>query len=200
MTAPERTYYDRRAAEYDDFYLGTGLFAERVRPGWAEELTALVQVIGALRFDNVLDIACGTGFLTQSLPGRIVGLDQSASMLAIARTRVPGASFIRGDGLQLPFRSQQFDCLAACHFYGHLDPSASRIFLAEARRVAKSLLIVDAAKRAEVPPEEQQERVLNDGSHHLVYKRYLTPAQLTGELGAGRVLQTGRWFVTVLVQ
>jgi hypothetical protein len=30
-----RTYYDRRAAEYDDWWLGTGLFESRVRPGWS---------------------------------------------------------------------------------------------------------------------------------------------------------------------
>ena len=28
-----REYYDRRAPEYDDWYLGRGLFAERDRPG-----------------------------------------------------------------------------------------------------------------------------------------------------------------------
>jgi ubiquinone/menaquinone biosynthesis C-methylase UbiE len=198
MTGSERAYYDRRAAEYDDFYLGTGLYAARLRPGWAEELTALSDAIGALRFDTILDIACGTGFLTRYLRKTVVGLDQSASMLAIARSRVLGASFVQGDGLQLPFRSQQFDCLAACHFYGHLDSSAARLFLAEARRVAKSLLIVDAAKRDEVPPEEHQQRVLNDGSHHTVYKRFFTPGQLTGELGNGRVLHAGRWFVAVI--
>jgi hypothetical protein len=26
-------YYDRRAPEYDDWYMGTGLFAQRDRPG-----------------------------------------------------------------------------------------------------------------------------------------------------------------------
>jgi hypothetical protein len=29
-----REYYDRRAPEYDDWYLGRGLFAVRDRPGW----------------------------------------------------------------------------------------------------------------------------------------------------------------------
>ena len=30
-----RWYYDKRAAEYDDWWLGTGLFAERDRPDWS---------------------------------------------------------------------------------------------------------------------------------------------------------------------
>ncbi len=35
-TAP--AYYDRRAPEYDDWYLGVGLFADRERPGFDDEL------------------------------------------------------------------------------------------------------------------------------------------------------------------
>jgi hypothetical protein len=35
-TAP--AYYDRRAPEYDDWYLGRGGFATRERPGFDEEL------------------------------------------------------------------------------------------------------------------------------------------------------------------
>jgi demethylmenaquinone methyltransferase/2-methoxy-6-polyprenyl-1,4-benzoquinol methylase len=198
MTETERAYYDRRAAEYDDFYLGTGLFADRARPGWAEELAALRATLRSQHFGSFLDVACGTGFLTESLRGKVTGLDQSASMLAVARSRTPGASFVRGDALALPFRSAQFDCLVAGHFYGHLDATAQRLFLTEARRVSKAILMIDAAQRDDVAPEQYQERVLNDGSRHVVYKRYFTPEQMIAELGAGRTLQVGRWFVAVL--
>lgn len=204
MTSAERTYYDRRAAEYDDFYLGTGLFAQRIRPGWTEELHQLQAVLDALPFRSFLDVACGTGFLTWNLRGSVIGLDQSASMIAIARARLPRASFVRGDALALPFRSKQFECLVAGHFYGHLAAPAARLFLAEAQRVARTIVIVDAAKRDELPFEEQQERVLKDGSHHLVYKRYFTPQQLISEIGGiaeigAHVLHAGRWFVAVLL-
>ena len=203
MTQAERSYYDRRAAEYDDFYRGTGLYAQRPRPGWEEELAALRAVLSALRFRAFLDVACGTGFLTESLPGSaapgsVTGVDQSAAMLEVARRRLPRANFVRCDALQIPFRSMQFDCLVAGHFYGHLDEVTRGIFLAEARRVAKSMLIVDAAQRDGVPPEEYQERVLNDGSRHVVYKRYFTPERLIAEIGSGRVLHAGRWFIAVL--
>src|SRR5215210_1121333 len=39
-----RAYYDRRAHEYDDWWLGTGAFARRERPGWAAEVGAVVDV------------------------------------------------------------------------------------------------------------------------------------------------------------
>ncbi len=42
-----REYYHARAAEYDDWWLGKGLFAERPRPGWFEEVVKLAGVLAA---------------------------------------------------------------------------------------------------------------------------------------------------------
>jgi ubiquinone/menaquinone biosynthesis C-methylase UbiE len=198
MTETERIYYDRRAPEYDDWYLGTGLFAARVRPGWHAELEALRVCLRALSMRSVLDVACGTGFLTQHVAGQVTGLDQSLGMLRIARGRVPGGRVLQGDALRLPFGPRAFECLMACHFYGHLDGAMRAQFPAEARRVAQRVLIIDAAWRDEVQPEEVQERVLLDGSRHKVYKRYFTPAQLAAELGGARVLHAGLWFVAAM--
>jgi ubiquinone/menaquinone biosynthesis C-methylase UbiE len=198
MTQAERIYYDRRAPEYDDWYRGTGLFAARVRPGWHEELELLLGCLRALSMRSVLDVACGTGFLTQHVAGRVVGLDQSLAMLRIARERAPGGRVLQGDALRLPFGVHAFKYLMAAHFYGHLDVDMRAQFLAEARRVAKGILVIDAAWRDEVQPEEIQERVLLDGSRHKVYKRYFKPAQLAAELGGARVVHAGRWFVAVL--
>jgi demethylmenaquinone methyltransferase/2-methoxy-6-polyprenyl-1,4-benzoquinol methylase len=198
MTHSERAYYAQRAPEYDDFYLGTGLYASRVRPGWHEEVEALRSVLESLSAGAVADVACGTGFLTRHLPGRVVGMDQSLAMLHIARARVPGGRVVQGDALNLPFPSGTFDCLSAGHYYGHLRQPERERFLAEARRVAARVLIIDAAARGEVTTEEVQPRMLNDGSHHSVYKRYFSPVQLLAELGGGRVLHSGRWFVVAL--
>src|SRR5450432_2660371 len=129
MNREERIYYDRRAPEYDDWYLGTGLFAARARPGWHAEVEALRTCLRALAMSSVLDVACGTGFLTQHLAGRVVGLDQSAAMLRIARERVPGGRVLQGNGLRLPFRAGAFECLMSAHFYGHLDQAMRTQFL-----------------------------------------------------------------------
>lgn len=198
MRDAERSYYDRRAPEYDDWYLGTGLFAARVRPGWHAEVAELRNCLRAQPMHSVLDVACGTGFLTQHLSGSVAGLDQSAAMLRIARERIPGGRVLQGDALRLPFRAGAFECLMAAHFYGHLDAPMRASFLAEAHRLAARILVIDAAWRDDVQPEEVQERVLRDGSHHRVYKRYFTPAQLAAEFGGARVLHAGRWFVAVM--
>jgi ubiquinone/menaquinone biosynthesis C-methylase UbiE len=198
MNEAERIYYERRAPEYDDWYLGTGLFASRVRPGWHAEVEALQAFLRGLSMRSVLDVACGTGFLTQHVAGRVVGLDQSPAMLRIARQRLPGGRFVQGDALGLPFRTAAFECLIAAHFYGHLDSAMRARLLTEARRVAGYVLMIDAAWREDVQPEEVQERVLQDGSRHMVYKRYFTPAQLATELGGARVVYAGRWFVAAM--
>jgi hypothetical protein len=67
----------------------------------------------------------------------------------------------------------------------------------EACRVANEIVVVGSALREGVESEEQQERVLSDGSRHKVYKRYFDSETLAKELGRGRTLLSGTWFVAV---
>jgi ubiquinone/menaquinone biosynthesis C-methylase UbiE len=192
-----KQYYDHRAPEYDDWYLGVGRFAHRDRPGWEEDLNELQDDVAALASARTLDVACGTGFLTRHLRGEIIALDQSERMLEVAAERVPDAVFVSGDALALPFADGSFDRLFTGHFYGHLQDRDREAFLAEAHRVASELVIVDSALRPDHDPEEWQERVLNDGSRYEVYKRFFDPEALAQELGGGSVLHAGHWFVMV---
>jgi ubiquinone/menaquinone biosynthesis C-methylase UbiE len=192
-----KTYYDTRAPEYDDWYLGRGRFADRDRPGWDEELAALVGLIEQLPPKRTLDVACGTGFLTRHLSGEVTGLDQSARMLEIAAERRPDATFVQGDALELPFEDDSFERLFTGHFYGHLENDERAQFLAEARRVTHELVVVDASHEHSPVAEEVQERVLNDGSRWTVYKRFFQPDELAAELGGGETLFAGNWFVVV---
>lgn len=69
-----------------------------------------------------LDVCCGTGDLTQLLAqrvgrtGKVIGLDFSAELLAIARQRTQEEQphlpleWIEGDALNLPFGDRSFDC------------------------------------------------------------------------------------------
>jgi ubiquinone/menaquinone biosynthesis C-methylase UbiE len=197
MRAEERRYYELRAPEYDHWYLGSGRFEGVERPGWDEELANLVHVITALPSARVLDVACGTGFLTRHLRGDVTGVDQSATMLEIARERCPDATFLQADALALPFADGSFDRVFTGHFYGHLRTGDRDQFLSEARRLAPELVVVDTALRPGVGREEVHERILSDGSRHEVYKRYFVAEELERELGGGRTLHAGAWFVVV---
>jgi demethylmenaquinone methyltransferase/2-methoxy-6-polyprenyl-1,4-benzoquinol methylase len=192
-----RAYYEARAGEYDDWWLGAGRFERRERPGWEGERDALVAALEGLPPARTLDVACGTGFLTRYLPGAVTALDQSASMLAVAAGRLPRAELVRGEAIPLPFPDLCFERVFTSHFYGHLAEEERIAFLAEARRVAPELVVVDSALREDVRPVEWQERVLNDGSRWHVLKRYLDADELAEELGGGDVLVRGRWFVAV---
>jgi ubiquinone/menaquinone biosynthesis C-methylase UbiE len=194
-----REYYDTRAHEYDEWYLGTGRFAERDRPGWEAELDALFRTIAALPPVRTLDVACGTGFLTRHLRGDTVGLDQSARMLEEAQRQAPRTTFVQGDALELPFPNESFGRIFTGHFYGHLEAGTRERFLAEARRVAPELVVADASRRNSDVDQEMSQRVLNDGSQWEVYKRYFTGEGLVDELGGGEVLFDGRFFVVVRV-
>ena len=71
--------------------------------------------------------------------------------------------------------------------------------MAEARRVAAELVIVDTALHRDHESEEEQERVLDDGTRHSVYKRFFTPQALVAELGGGAPIFAGTYFVAVRV-
>jgi ubiquinone/menaquinone biosynthesis C-methylase UbiE len=189
-----KAYYDRRAPEYDGSILGLG---EAAPPkDIAEDRAALLQAISRLPPGRVLDVGCGTGYLTQHLGGEVVGLDQSAAMLDIARERVPWADFVRGDALNMQFADGSFDLVFASNFYGLLREAERKRFLDEARRIAGEIVLVEPTQLFSqgARSEGWEERVLSDGSRYTIYRRYFTAEGLAEELG-GRVLLAGKWVV-----
>lgn len=62
----------------------------------------------------ILDLCCGTGDFTRILgriapKSRVIGLDSSAEMLKLAKTKNPQKVFIKGDCTALPFGQNEFD-------------------------------------------------------------------------------------------
>jgi demethylmenaquinone methyltransferase/2-methoxy-6-polyprenyl-1,4-benzoquinol methylase len=191
-----KAYYEARAREYDDWWLGRGLYEEYTRPGWNEARTELEGWIAGLPPARMLDVACGTGFMTRHLRGEITGLDQSANMLDVARAQAPNAEFVQGDALALPFADGSFDRLFTSYFYCHLEEEDRERFLSEARRVARQLVVVGTVLTEGAQPQRWEERKLRDGTRWQVFKRVFVPADLAAELG-GRVLQVNGYFVMV---
>jgi demethylmenaquinone methyltransferase/2-methoxy-6-polyprenyl-1,4-benzoquinol methylase len=75
-----------------------------------------------------------------------------------------------------------------------LAPTSGKRSSEEASRVAAELVVVDSALRPGLVPELWEERLLNDGSRHRIYKRYFTADQLADEID-GEALMAGEWFV-----
>jgi demethylmenaquinone methyltransferase/2-methoxy-6-polyprenyl-1,4-benzoquinol methylase len=78
---------------------------------------------------TVLDVATGTGTVACELVRRtgcsVVGVDQSAEMLAEARRRVPGrVSLVLGDAERLPFPDRSFDGLTVTYLLRYVDDPA----------------------------------------------------------------------------
>jgi SAM-dependent methyltransferase len=95
---------------------------------------------------NILDVGCGPGTITADLaalaaPGRVVGVDAAADVLAEARTAaerrgVTNVSFEVGDVYRLAFGDGSFDVVHAHQLLQHLsDPVAA---LTEMRRVCRA--------------------------------------------------------------
>jgi demethylmenaquinone methyltransferase/2-methoxy-6-polyprenyl-1,4-benzoquinol methylase len=95
--------FDRVAPRYDRTNRVISLGLDR---GWRARTVA---ELGLAPESWVLDLACGTGDLSDDLEQgglRAVGVDSSAGMLAAAHTRAP---LVRGDALALPFADASFD-------------------------------------------------------------------------------------------
>ena len=82
--------------------------------------------------EAILDLGCGTGELATVIAGRgarVVGLDASAEMIAVARERAPALEWLVGDGEALGFDGA-FDALfsnAALHWMVRAEATARGI-------------------------------------------------------------------------
>ena|SRR5271165_1796483 len=97
------------------------------------EAYSLMGLLGELNGKSVLDVACGEGFYTRLLrrrgAGRVVGVDLSPGMIALARSQESaeplGIDYAVCDGKDLRF-DEPFDLVFAAYFlnYAH-DPRDS---------------------------------------------------------------------------
>lgn len=89
---------------------------------------------------RALDVACGSGKLTgellrQATSGLVLGLDFSPQMLRVAARDEPGPTYVRGDGLNLPFPDCVFDAVTVA--FGLRNFAYPERGLVEMRRVLR---------------------------------------------------------------
>jgi demethylmenaquinone methyltransferase/2-methoxy-6-polyprenyl-1,4-benzoquinol methylase len=133
LFAPLPRHYDRVAA----------ILSFGQDPRWR---SAMVSAVKAKPGEKVLDVATGTGLVSEELVRRyeceVVGIDQSPQMLARAQARLDGDPELRrlislrqGEAERLPFADAEFDHLTFTYLLRYVeDPGAT---LAELSRVVK---------------------------------------------------------------
>jgi len=81
------------------------------------ERRAFLRLLEPRVGERVLEVGCGTGHWTkwfrEGLGMRVVGLDLSEGMLAVAKGRLPEVPLVRGDATSLPFKDGSFDVVVA---------------------------------------------------------------------------------------
>jgi demethylmenaquinone methyltransferase / 2-methoxy-6-polyprenyl-1,4-benzoquinol methylase len=120
-------------------------------PRWRRFLVSRVE---AGPGDTVLDVATGTGAVAAELVERrgcrVVGIDQSRDMLAVARRRLPPeVELMEGDGERLPFPDASFDGLTFTYLLRYVDdPGETLRELARVVRPGRTVAMLEFG----VPP------------------------------------------------
>jgi SAM-dependent methyltransferase len=95
----------------------------------ASELRQIIKSLLFGRDARVLDLGCGTGFITDMLARRassVVGLDLSTAHAALAAGTAPRSAIVVGDTAHLPFAAETFDVVWSSNTINHLaDPVAA---------------------------------------------------------------------------
>jgi demethylmenaquinone methyltransferase / 2-methoxy-6-polyprenyl-1,4-benzoquinol methylase len=174
--------FDRIARRYD---LVNTVLSAGIDGGWRRRAARETRLAAG---GSALDVACGSGKLTARLAriagpgGRVVGLDFSPEMLAIAREDHPGIEFLEGDALNLPFDSSTFDATTIAFGLRNLaDP---------VRGLREMLRVIRPGGRAVVLEFVRPPRGLV-GSAYRLYLRTVLPlvgGTLSGQPAAYRYL------------
>jgi len=182
-------YYNRRAQEYEQVYLR----GDPIRQGEQTAIAAEMRKI----FQNrcVLEIACGTGFLTEKIVDiaeHIVATDLSQKMLAIARSKkiLNSVEFQQVDAYALSAVPGVFDAGLANFWFSHMPQMRIAEFLDGFHKKLSKGAVVFMADNVYIPgvggelvtrpgtEDTFKVRELSDGSKHEVLKNYYSADQL----------------------
>ena len=165
QTALERyAAYDKFAAVYDRYWAET--FAKDLRPVLGQHFLPVIPRPGA-----ILDLCCGTGQIAKWLSDlgfRVVGVDGSSEMLAVARAKAPSVDYILADARQ--FRVAE-PCSAALSTFDSMNHLPSTADLAAAFRNVHAalrpdgLFLFDMNMEAGFIASSGEEQTIADGGY-----------------------------------
>ena len=128
-----------RKFEHAGWERAAGAYADSFEAATRQFAPSLLEAAGIQKSMDVLEVACGTGFLASAAAARgavVTGVDFSAGMVAEATKRNPLLSFREADAEALPFPDSAFDGVVINFGVNHF-PFPERA-LAEAHRVLRA--------------------------------------------------------------
>lgn len=203
------SYYDARAPEYDEIYVGKGPACQDPRV-YRKDVERIARIVSSFGSGHLIDIGCGTGFwLSYYAPNcsLITLVDQSERMLLECRGRIESLGvgekcrLVRADFFEVTFEDFSFDSAFVGFSVSHLSLELEQLFFQKLKRVLKptgSLILIDSAwstKRKQFRKKEGvQERTLNDGRSFTIFKRYFDKSDVK-EMLKRYCFQLDSWYI-----
>ncbi len=187
------SYYDERAQEYEEIFLGKGhpTLNPNIYKNEAAEIGKIALTFGK---GHLIDIGCGTGFWLPSYARNcleITLIDLSEKSLKECNKKVDKLGLrnkihvIQDDFLEVTFENSLFDSAIIGFFISHLTFNIQQEFFGKLKQILKSdakIMIIDSAwswKRQQYRKKEGMlERVLNDGRKFMIYQRYFDESDI----------------------
>ena len=196
MTADDKLveYYRRRAGEYEEIYDWRDPDRQR------EQDLLSTAIRNSLRWRDVLEVACGTGWWTHVLSESarsIMATDLGDEVMDIAREKkyLCPVTFRREDAYNLSFEDDSFNGGLAFSWFSHIPHDLIDTFLGELHRVlarGSRIIIADNAYiqgvggelvRSEGDPNTYKIRALKDGGVFTIVKNYFSEEELVEIFG-----------------
>lgn len=194
-------YYRERAGQYDEWFYRLGRYdrGAELNQRWFDEVAVVMQALQGLgSFDQVLELACGTGIWTGELikiGQHVTALDASPEVIALNQARINNSrvSYEQVD-LFAWQPAQTYDLVFFSFWLSHVPPELLDAFLdkvAQATERGGRVFLIDSrasdtstAKDNPLRPDEQvyRTRKLNDGREFTIVKMFYEPDELAAKL------------------
>jgi len=184
------SYYDARAPEYDETYLGKGRASIPNPDLYKNEAQVTGKLVSTFGRGHLIDVGCGTAYWLPYYARnclKITLIDQSERMLSECRKRVhelklgERCDLIQGDFFKASFENTLFDSALVGFLLSHVSCEEEETFFRKLRRILNpnsQLMVIDStwSKRRQQYRQKEgvQERALNDGRTFTTYKRYFS--------------------------
>jgi ubiquinone/menaquinone biosynthesis C-methylase UbiE len=170
---PEEVYFN--AARINDERMRDALAHPWELSEWyvhPERSSWILDTVGRLKPENILDVGCGPGLLALgplSREYKIIGLD--VSLEAVRVCKGIGLPAIWGDAHNLPFKGSSFDLIIATEILDHVA-YPDRV-MDEIKRVAREFVIFSVDSNCEIPDGKIHLRTFNGATFISFLKGYM---------------------------